>query len=168
VTFEVVRALCVAVAFGVVVSEASIAQEDERTVDWTASWSAGGGVGPAEQGTLELSGVVQEGWHVYALTQQPGGPTALRISIEDNPVASQAGAASGTPPESRHDPSFNLDTQFYTHSFAIHVPVAVKSAVAAGGQVIPVSVRFQTCSARECRPPRTIQLSVPIEVHPGL
>lgn len=167
-TLNVVRALCVAIAFGAVVPETSVAQVDEPTVDWTASWSTGTAVEPGEQGTLELSGVVQEGWHVYALTQRPGGPTALRISIDDNPVASQVGAPSGTTPESRHDPSFDLDTQFYTRSFAVHVPVAVKPGVATGGQVVPVSIRFQTCSARECRPPRTIHLSVPIEVHPAL
>jgi hypothetical protein len=168
VTLNVVRALCVAIAFGAVVPETSVAQVDEPTVDWTASWSTGTAVEPGEQGTLELSGVVQEGWHVYALTQRPGGPTALRISIDDNPVASQVGAPSGTTPESRHDPSFDLDTQFYTRSFAVHVPVTVKPGVATGGQVVPVSIRFQTCSARECRPPMTIHLSVPIEVHPAL
>jgi hypothetical protein len=33
-------------------------------------------------------------------------------------------------------------------------------------QVIPVSVRFQTCSDRECQPPRTVHLAVPIDVLP--
>jgi len=166
VTLNVVRALCVAIALGAVVPEASVAQVDEPTVDWTASWSAGAALS-REQGTLELSGVVQEGWHVL---RSPAARRShrLRISIDDNPVASQAGAPSGTTPESRHDPSFDLDTQFYTRSFAVHVPVAVKTGVEAGGQVVPVSIRFQTCSARECRPPRTSSLSVPIEVHPAL
>lgn len=141
-----------------------IAQVAEPTVEWAASWDAETEVKPGTLGTLNLSGVVQDGWHVYALTQPPGGPTALRVSIEDNPVAGLAGSPSGTSPEHRHDPSFNLDTQFYTHSFAVHVPVALKPRVGAGRQLIPVSVRFQTCSARECQPPRTIHLSVPIDV----
>jgi len=105
---------------------------------------------------------------VYALTQRPGGPTALRISIDDNPVASQAGAPSGTTPESRHDRASISTRNFIPARSRCNVPVAVKTGVEAGGQVVPVSIRFQTCSARECRPPRTIHLSVPIEVHPAL
>ena len=45
---------------------------------------------------------------------------------------------------------------------AVHVPIALKSNGEAGHS-IPVSIRFQACSARECRPPKTIHLSV---VHP--
>jgi hypothetical protein len=116
---------------------------------------------------LELSGEVQDGWHVYALTQRPGGPTALRVAIDENPVAELVGTPSGTAPESKHDPSFDLDTQFYAHSFAVRVPVSVKPGAEVGRQLIPVSVRFQTCSARECQPPKTIHLSVPVDVLAG-
>ena len=130
----------------------AVAQTPDPQVDWVASWS--------NPTTLELSGHVEEGWHVYALTQRPGGPIPLRINIDENPIATPAGVPSGSKPETRLDPSFNLQTEFYTNSFTLRVPLAVK-----GGGQIPVSIRFQTCSARECKPPRTIHLSVPVEVH---
>jgi hypothetical protein len=133
---------------------AAVAQTADPRVDWAASWS--------NPTTLELTGHVENGWHVYALTQQPGGPIPLRVSIDDNPVAGLAGDPSGSTPESRLDPSFNLQTEFYTNSFAVHVPIRLK--IDSGtGKLIPVRIRFQTCSARECKPPKTIQLSV---VHP--
>jgi hypothetical protein len=133
----------------------AMAQTPEPQVSWVATWSS-----PT---TLELSGHVEEGWHVYSLKQGPGGPIPLRINIEDNPIASIAGAPSGSTPESRRDPSFNLQTEFYTSSFTVHVPI-VLNAGASSGQ-IPVSIRFQTCSARECRPPKTIHLTVPVPGH---
>lgn len=134
------------------------AQAPDPKVDWVASWTT-----PT---TLELSGHVEEGWHVYALSQKPGGPIPLRVSIEENPVASLAGAPTGSTPETRLDPSFNLETQFYTNSFAVHVPVALKlGSPATADQQIPISIRFQACSTRECKPPKTIHLSVPVEVH---
>ncbi|MFL6603550.1 MAG: protein-disulfide reductase DsbD domain-containing protein [Steroidobacteraceae bacterium] len=130
------------------------AQTPDPRVDWAASWS-----NPV---TLELTAHVEEGWHVYALTQRPGGPIPLRVSIDDNPVASPGAPPSGSTPETRLDPSFNLQTEFYTNSFAVHVPVSLKSNASAG-QSIPVSIRFQACSARECKPPKTVHLVV---VHP--
>jgi Disulphide bond corrector protein DsbC len=161
-----VRSICVAILCNVGAWGVSNAQVADPTVDWAASWKASSAVKPGGRGDLELSGVVQDGWHVYALTQPPGGPVALRVSIDENPIASLGGSPSGTPPQSRHDPSFDLDTHFYTHSFAVQVPVALKSQVQSGRQLIPVSVRFQTCSARECQPPKTVHLSVPVDVLP--
>jgi len=142
------------------------AQTPDPTVEWTAAVAS---TAPAKRGakaTLELSAEVQEGWHVYALVQEPGGPTPLRVTLETNPVAELAGKPSGSEPEKTHDPRFNLDTQFYTHSFALRVPVQLKQQAGAGTQQIPVSVRFQTCSERECQPPKTVRLSVPVDVVP--
>jgi hypothetical protein len=142
-----------------------VAQSPNPTVQWTASMDSNAAVARGSKATVELSADVQEGWHVYALTQPPGGPTALRVTLDPNDVAQLAGPPSGTIPEKRHDPSFDLETQSYSHSFALHLPVRVKPR-AGGGQLIPVSIRFQTCSDRECQPPRTVHLSVPIDVLP--
>jgi Disulphide bond corrector protein DsbC len=138
----------------------------DQTVHWAATLAAAGGVKQGDETTLELSGAIEDGWHVYALTEPAGGPTALRVTLDENEVAEVAGAASGTAPSKRHDRSFGLVTQFYTHAFTVRVPVQVKQQPA-GRQSIPVSVRFQTCSDRECQPPTTIHLVVPIEVLPN-
>jgi DsbC/DsbD-like thiol-disulfide interchange protein len=139
-----------------------------QTVQWAATLAATGGVKQGGETTLELSGTIDDGWHVYALTEPAGGPTALRVTLDENEVAEVAGAASGTAPSKRHDRSFGLVTQFYTHSFTVRLPVQVKQQPAAGRQSIPVSVRFQTCSDRECQPPTTIHLIVPVEVLPSV
>lgn len=127
------------------------------TVHWTATLAAKHG----NEGTMELSGAIEDGWHVYALTQPPGGPAALRVTVDDNEIARAAGAPSGPSPQKRRDPSFGLETRFYTHSFTIRLPVQLKQP-ATTAQLIPVSVRFQTCSDRECQPPTTVHLSVAI------
>jgi len=140
----------------------SAAQVSNDTVQWVASVISTAPVNRGSNATLEVSAEVKEGWHVYAVTQPPGGPTALRITLDKNTVAQAAGELSGTVPERRRDPSFDLETDFYAHAFSLRVPVLVKPS-AGDGQTIPVSVRFQACSDRECLPPRTVHLSVPID-----
>ena len=142
------------------------AQVPNQSVQWAASVIVGNAVKDGSNATLEVSAHVQAGWHVYALTQPPGGPTALRVTIDENDVARIAGVPSGTAPEKKHDPSFDLETQFYTHAFALHLPLHLASQATAGRQAIPVSVRFQTCSDRECQPPTTVHLSVPLNERP--
>ena len=139
-------------------------QSDDGRVQWAATLSSPGAIKGGDAATLELSGTIKEGWHVYALTQPAGGPTALRVTVDDNQVALATGTPSGTPPRKRHDPSFGLETKFYTQAFTIRVPVQLKQQPGTGRQTIPVSVRFQSCSDRECQPPTTIHLVVPVEI----
>lgn len=142
-----------------VVGGNSLAQAPPNgTVQWTATLGATNG----SEATLQVSGAIEDGWHVYALTQPPGGPTALRVTVDDNELAQAAGTPSGTSSQKRRDPSFGLETRFYTHSFTIRLPLQLKQPAATGKQLIPVSVRFQTCSDRECQPPTTVHLSVPL------
>ena len=154
------------ILFGPCLCVLASAQVENPTVQWAAAVAAPGGVKQGSAATLELSGEIQEGWHVYALTEPAGGPTALRVTLDDNAIAEVAGTPTGSTPQKRHDPSFGLETRFYTHSFTIRLPVQVKQQPAAGRQLIPLSVRFQTCSDRECQTPTTIHLSAAVDVVP--
>lgn len=133
------------------------------TVHWSASAQKKSSGSRRGALTLELSGHVEPGWHVYALEQAPGGPTPLRLSLDANDFARLAGSPSGTAPERKYDPSFGLETQFYTGSFTLYLPVELTPQRESGRRVIPLSVRFQTCNGRECEPPRTVHLSVPLD-----
>ena len=133
-------------------------------VRWTASVQSPATITRGSTATLELSGEIQEGWHVYGLEQQPRGPTPLRVTLDANAIVTAAGATSGTAPDKVHDSHFGFDTQLYSHPFVIHLAVQLGADLAAGRQLIPVSVRFQACSDRECLLPKTVHLTVPIEV----
>jgi hypothetical protein len=157
------RRILLALLLGALLGNVGFAQAPLDTVQWVAGASSQSAVRSGSDTALQLSAQVLEGWHVYAFTQPPGGPMALRVTVDENAVAQAAGPPTGTVPEKKHDPSFDLETQFYTHSFVLRLPVHLKE-VSAGRRWIPVSVRFQACSDRECLPPRTVHLSVPIEV----
>ena len=134
------------------------------TVTWTVAPQTADDVKPGSRLALVLHGTVLDGWHVYALKQLPDGPTPLRVALDPNDVAVADGSPTGSPPTKVHDPSFNLDTQFYSHAFTVTAPVRVGKHLAAGRQAIPVNVRFQTCTDRICLPPKTVHLSAPITV----
>jgi hypothetical protein len=139
------------------------AQVPAETVQWTVVAKARGGTNHRGEATVELSGQVEDGWHVYALTQPPGGPTPLRVTLDANAIAQEAGSPSATRPEKKYDPSFELETQYYAHSFTVYLPVRLSGEHSAGERRIPVSVRFQTCNGQVCEPPKTIHLSVPVD-----
>lgn len=136
-------------------------------VSWTVAPPAADSVKPGDRLALTLHGAVREGWHVYALQQLPRGPTPLRVTLDPSAVATAAGAPTGSPPKTVHDPAFGLETQFYAEPFTLSVPVRIGSHLAAGPQLIPVSVRFQTCNGRVCQPPKAVHLSAPVNIRAG-
>jgi DsbC/DsbD-like thiol-disulfide interchange protein len=109
------------------------------------------------QGVLvvDVTAQIEKGWHIYALSQPPGGPTPLRIGVEPGAPYELAGSITGTAPMRHHDPSFDLETQFYSDSFTLKVPVKATSGSATK---VPLAVRFQMCSETVCMPPRTVHL----------
>jgi len=144
------------------------AQAPIQPVQWKGSIAAKARIEPGHKATIDIAGNIQEGWHVYGLDQVAGGPTPLHAALEPNEIVQTAGAITSSAPVKKHDSSFDLDTQVYSNSFTLHVPVQVKEHPAAGKQALSVSVHYQACSDKVCLPPRTVHVSVPIEISPGL
>ena len=151
---------------GLALHGATYAQSAARAGD-TVSWTLSAPVSNVRQGAhlqLALKGEVLEGWHVYSSEQLPTGPIPLLVKLDPGEVAASDGAITATPPEKSHDTSFNLDTQYYSKSFTVTVPVRIGAQAPTGAQQIPVSVRFQTCNGRICKPPKTVSLTATVNV----
>jgi hypothetical protein len=142
----------------------AVAQPPEDPVRWSASLEAATPISPGTATSVVVSGSIQDGWHVYALEQLPGGPTPLKVSLADSSLAAAEGAPQGSPPHRVHDKAFGVDTPLYTGTVTVRLPVRLAGTVAAGSQQLTVNVRFQSCRESECRPPKTVHLVVPVEV----
>ena len=95
-----------------------------------------------------------------------GGPTPLKVTLGDDALARLSGSPSGGVPEKKYDASFDLETSFYEHALGLRSAVPVNPDSAPGAQIIPVDVRFQTCTDRICLPPSTVRLEVSVTVLP--
>ncbi len=126
------------------------------TVQWNASAHPGTRAG---EFVVTLHADVEKGWHVYATTQSPGGPIPLVVRVEQNAPFALSGSISGSTPIKHHDASFNLDTEYFTGTFSLNVPV---KAASTGTTAIPLAVRFQMCSETTCMPPKTIHLQAKV------
>jgi DsbC/DsbD-like thiol-disulfide interchange protein len=111
---------------------------------------------------IEVNGTLSAGWHVYAQHEPEGGPTPLRVTLDDANLAEIAGKIGGTAPTVRRDKSFQLDTEVYLSDFILSVPMQKKSG---HGSATPISiaVRYQACNDSICLPPRTVHLSTQIQ-----
>jgi DsbC/DsbD-like thiol-disulfide interchange protein len=149
------------------ISTTGSAEPDASIVQWNAELAPGQPVRAGARTTLLLSGEIPDGWHVYALTQPPGGPIALKVSLDDAETGRITGNIQAPAPLKKRDRALDLETQTYSGALQLAVPVSLRDGLPGGPHEIRVSVRYQSCSDRECRPPRVVHLSTSVDVEPG-
>src|SRR6266496_482511 len=139
------------------------AQQPNDIVLWSARLRSERAIKPGEKIAGVLSASIEDGWHIYSLTQGPGGPIPTNISVPLKQIVSSDGNVSGPKPEESFDPNFLIVTEFYEHSVNFEVPLVVDPAAKSGPATAIIDVRFQTCSERLCLRPATIH--VPLAVN---
>lgn len=132
----------------------ALGQKPEEVVKWAGHLQTSNG-----QPQAILKATIEPGWHVYSITQPPGGPNAAVISVPTGQAFQQNGAITGTQPRSAFDPNFQMKTEFYEH--AVNLTVPLQSTDTTKQQGVRVDVRFQACNDRLCLPPKTVQLDLP-------
>jgi len=154
--------VAVMVAAMALLGQQTTSARQKLPITWSAtsanvSVSAGGSV------RVEVTARIDDGWHLYSLTQQtPPDPT--RITVPAGQPFSLGGKIEAPDPESGFDKAQDAETEFYTDSVAFKVPVAVARTTKPGKYVAHIKAMWQACNGSLCIRPQISSIDVPIEV----
>jgi thiol:disulfide interchange protein DsbD len=70
-------------------------------------------VAPGSTFRVELTAKLDEGRHLYSITQPPGGPIATRITVTKGQPVTLVGAIEAPQPRVVFDQNFGMDTELY-------------------------------------------------------
>ena len=98
-------------------SSAHAGQADDP-VKWSAKVAAKA-ARPGATLDVTVTGVAEDEWHVYSVTQGPGGPVPTTITIGPRALFTRAGAIRGPRPTTAYDPNFEIKTETYDGRFAL-------------------------------------------------
>jgi len=150
------------------VAASGSSQIPKEPIKWSAKLQSGETpLKAGERFALQLTASIEEGWHLYSTEQVEGGPIATRITLPAGQPFEKAGAIESSEPKTTFDPNFNLMTEFYEDEALFAVPAKVNSIAAPGKAEVKVNVSFQTCNDEICLPPRTVKISVPVNLAAG-
>ena len=113
---------------------------------------------------ITLQADIAKGWHIYSMTQKPGGPIPLSINLIDAGDVTMRGVVRAPKPERYFDKNFGMETELYSGSPRFTIPVAVPGRSTTGTRKIQLGARYQVCSATLCLPARTDKLDVTLHV----
>jgi thiol:disulfide interchange protein len=112
-----------------------------------------------------LEATVDPEWHMYSLTTPPG-PIPTTIVSKDSPAIAKF-TIFEPPAVRKFDPSFNTDTETYEGSQVFFARIELKKDLQPGAVKISFVPRYQTCSGTQCIPPRTREVSAPLNIVAG-
>jgi DsbC/DsbD-like thiol-disulfide interchange protein len=117
-------------------------------------------VTPGRTVALQVQADIAKGWHIYSLTQKPGGPIPLSIKLVDAADVIVRGVIKAPQPERMLDKNFGIETELYSGDTRFTIPVGVPGRSLSGFRKFQVAVRYQACSETLCLPARTEKLPV--------
>jgi len=132
-------------------------------------WTLVGGSSPREVVSgrtvaVTLQAEIAKGWHIYSLTQKPGGPIPLSIRLLNPADVLIRGVINAPKPERIIDKNFGMETELYSGSPRFTIPIGVPGRSLTGMRKLQIAARFQTCSATLCLPARTDKLDLTLRV----
>ncbi|PYV17900.1 MAG: cytochrome C biogenesis protein, partial [Acidobacteria bacterium] len=115
---------------------------------------------------ISVAAAIEGNWHLYSVTQPPGGPTPTRFSLAAGQPFRIAGPVKQSSPETELDPNFGIQTEFFTGGADFFVPLEVGSDARAGKHAVRIEVVYQVCNDRVCLPPVQAEIPVTLMVSP--
>jgi DsbC/DsbD-like thiol-disulfide interchange protein len=112
---------------------------------------------------ITVQAEIAKGWHIYSLTQKPGGPIPLRLELVGDSMFVR-GIVKAPKPDRTFDKNFGIETELYSGNPKFTIPVAVPGHSPTGIRRFQIAARYQVCSDKLCLPPRTDKLDVTVRV----
>jgi thiol:disulfide interchange protein DsbD len=110
---------------------------------------------PGATVTVKVTAKLEDGWHIYALTNPEGGPTPTTIKLNP-PNPAIAGIRLLQPkPETKFDANFNMNVEVFEREVAFLAAVEVAKEASPGDTEVSLLVRYQACTDKECLPRKT-------------
>jgi DsbC/DsbD-like thiol-disulfide interchange protein len=115
--------------------------------------------------SVRIDATLQDGWHIYSITQPAGGPIPTRISLPPGqPFVLAGNPVPSVPPHVAFDDAFHMSVQLHEKAVGFTVPIRLIGVAPAAADSVHVNVRYQVCNASLCYPPQTARLATPFPV----
>ncbi len=111
-----------------------------------------------QPGRLLVTAKIKSGWHIYSITQPPGGPIATKIAVSPPPGVRVTGPFQAQPaPDKKQEPAFdNLTVETHHDTVTWSAPIELAAGVDPAKLKIEGTATVQACDANSCLPPTPI------------
>ena len=136
----------------------------ENPIHWSFDGAPAKAVKPGSGFGVRVVARIDEGWHMYSISQPPGGPIPTRISLAAGQRFTLSGPIKAPAPMKTMDKNFDMEVEWYEGSAEFTLPIKLAADAPAGRQKLLVSTYYQVCNDQLCLPPKTVKLELAVDV----
>lgn len=135
-------------------------------VKWTLEVAASEHVRqPGETFDVRIVAELEQGWHLYATKEIPLGPRPTRFALTPNQPFELWGDIKTPQAKTAFDANFNTELEFYEHKAVFTLPLRIAAQAASRKHLLTVQARYQTCTEKQCSPPKLVKLEAEVEIN---
>jgi thiol:disulfide interchange protein len=150
------------IALLLMVVPASWSQAPDQVVTWKVSGPAGA-VKASDVIKVKVAAEILTNWHLYSVTQPPGGPNATRFTVLAGPFQI-SGEIGQTDPKVEFDQNFSMNTETFADAAEFEIPLKLTAAANSGTLDGKLQVVFQVCDDKMCLPPTKVPLPFKVKI----
>ena len=117
--------------------------------------------------TGRLKAEIADGYHMYSVTQPPGGPNPTTIAPAPGQPFTVANVRPWPEPERVFDSKFGMETEYHVGSVLFDVSMKPAPDASLGEHELVLSVGYQLCDEHTCLRPEIKELRTAIRITPG-
>jgi thiol:disulfide interchange protein DsbD len=136
----------------------------QSPVHWAAE-SPAGSLKPGDSIEIHVEAAIDPTWHLYSATTPPGGPNPTRFSLISGKPFELAGSVRQSPPITKFDEGFGIDTEYFSESASFWIPLTAAADAEPGQYDVSLQVAYQVCDDRVCLPP--VKVPIPFRMTIG-
>jgi len=141
------------------------ASDQESPIKWSIqSVDSKKPLRPGDRFSVKVVAKIDEGWHLYSLTQTEGGPLPTRITLPSEQPFKLDGRIQSPSPYVAPDPNFGIDTEYFEGTVTFTLSVIIATEAKPGETKLLVNTFYQSCNDQICLPPKTDKLETTIEI----
>jgi suppressor for copper-sensitivity B len=103
-------------------------------------------------GQLAITAEIADGWHIYSITQAPGGPVRTQIKLNESPDYKFTGEFKPSPDPARHSDEIwkGLSLEEHAGKVTWTVPIEIADAIEPARLKITGKLHAQSCRKGQC------------------
>ena len=106
---------------------------------------------------LMFNATIEDGWHMYGLNIEPGGPIPTSINYNDSSIIKfLSDIQLSEKPELQFDPTFEMNVELFDHAISFSQKIQLVNPITTS---FSGYVEFMACDDSRCLPPKEVEFS---------
>jgi len=113
----------------------------------------------AMEAVVLIRATIEEGWHIYSVNQEDGGPVKTSFAFSASKDYALIGGVTEPKPNEAFEKAFNINVKTFERSVVFQQKIRLKG----GHCVVSGSLEYMVCNDHECLPRETVAFSIPVK-----